>query len=133
MATTVWDNERWTPRPNLTEDITADACIIGLGGAGLAAARELATHGADVVGVDAGSIGGGAAGCNAGFLLAGLADFFHATVARFGGQLASAIHRHTLTEVRRLAGEFPDDVSLTGSLRIAEGADENGDCDARER
>ncbi|HET7274236.1 MAG TPA: FAD-dependent oxidoreductase, partial [Longimicrobiaceae bacterium] len=68
----VWDDARWEALPALHGDVEADVCVIGLGGSGLSCARELLDMGQRVVGLDARSVGGGAAGRNGGFLLAGL-------------------------------------------------------------
>ncbi len=43
--TTVWDVDGWTPLPVLRDDVTADVCVIGLGGSGLTAVAELRSRG----------------------------------------------------------------------------------------
>lgn len=106
----------------------ADVCVIGLGGSGLAALAELSALGISAVGVDARGVGAGAAGRNGGFVLAGLAKFFHETVARFGRETAAAIYRLTAEEIQRQAREKTDLIRLTGSLRIAADAAELVDC-----
>lgn len=133
MSATVWDSEPSTPLARLDGDVRADICVIGLGGAGLSAIAELAARGLSVVGIDAGELGGGAAGRNGGFLLGGLADFFHVGVARFGGELAAQMYQHTLDEIRRMAAEFPEHVRVTGSLRLAASSDEIRDCEEHRR
>ena len=50
----VWEDGTWTPLPALEGDVTADVCVVGLGGSGLTAVHELESRGATVVGVDAG-------------------------------------------------------------------------------
>ena len=114
--------------PALDGDVEAEVCVIGLGGSGLACVREFVRLGARVVGLDAGEVGGGAAGRNGGFLLAGLAPFHHDAVARFGRERACAMYRLTLAEIERIADETPGIVHRTGSLRIAESAEEEVDC-----
>ena len=94
----------------------------------LVCAGELVRLGARVVGVDAGRVGGGAAGRNGGFLLAGLALFYHEAVTRYGRERALALYRLTLEELDRLEMETPALVSRSGSLRIAESDDELADC-----
>ncbi len=106
----------------------ADVCVVGLGGSGLAAMEELGALGVSAVGVEARTVGAGAAGRNGGFLLAGLAKFFNETVALFGEQVASALYRQTLREIRRQAEELPEIIRLTGSLRIAADEAEKADC-----
>ena len=70
--------------PMLTGDFEADVCVVGLGGSGLSCVHELLRLGQRVIGIDAGTVGGGAAGRNGGFLLAGTAEFYHDTVAALG-------------------------------------------------
>jgi glycine/D-amino acid oxidase-like deaminating enzyme len=123
-----WEEGGWSPLAPLAGDTKTDVCVIGLGGSGLMAIEELAGTGTRVVGLDAGSLGGGAAGRNAGFLLAGLADFFHTMVSRFGAPLATALYRETMAEINRVRQRLPDHVNITGILRLAAGADEMRDC-----
>lgn len=103
--------------------------MIGLGGAGLTAMATLVDHGVQAVGLTSGHVADGAAGGNGGFLLGGLASFHHQVVARVGRERAGAIYSATLREMSRMAEETPDCVHRTGSLRIAESAEELADCD----
>ncbi len=128
MNTPLWDDRAWTPLPRLTGIARADVCVVGLGGSGLAALEELQTQGVNAIGVDALGVGSGAAGRNGGFVLAGLAKFFHETVAQFGRATAAAVHRATADEVRRQADQMPEIIRLTGSLRIASDVAELEDC-----
>ena len=124
----VWDVG---PAPDLSRlegDTDVDVCVVGLGGSGLACVRELVRLGARVAGVEAGRIGGGAAGRNGGFLLAGLAPFYHDAVGRYGRDAARAMYQLTLDELDRIERETPEVISRTGSLRIAESEEELGDC-----
>lgn len=130
-GTPVWDVGPAPDLPRLEGDAEADVCVVGLGGSGLVCAGELVRLGARVVGVDAGRVGGGAAGRNGGFLLAGLALFYHEAVARYGRQRSLALYRLTLDELDRLEMETPALISRSGSLRIAESDDELADCDAQ--
>ncbi|MDB4949815.1 MAG: dependent oxidoreductase [Gemmatimonadetes bacterium] len=127
----VWDDEPWTPLPPLEGDVEADVCVVGLGGSGLSAVRELLGAGLRVVGVDAGMVGGGAAGRNGGFLLAGLAAFYHDAAAELGRERAARLYRMTMDELARIAAETPEAVRLTGSLRIAADGGERADCRAQ--
>jgi glycine/D-amino acid oxidase-like deaminating enzyme len=124
----VWDDEPWTALPPLQGDVSADVCVVGLGGSGLAGVIELLDHGLNVVGLDAGMVAGGAAGRNGGFLLAGTYDFYHDAVRKLGREWASSVYRLTLEQVRRMATETPDAVRVTGSLRIADTPEEEDDC-----
>lgn len=131
MSRTVWDDANSAPLPRLAGNATADVCVIGLGSAGLSALAELAARGLNVIGIDAGGIGSGAAGRNGGFLLAGLADSFDENVASFGGDLAARLYRHTLDEIQRMLAAHPAHTRLTGSLRIAASSDEIRACEAQ--
>lgn len=119
-----WDADddvaAWPGFPTLDADRTADACVVGLGASGLAAAEELANRGLSVIGLDAGRVASGAAGRNGGFLLGGPAAFLHDAIARWGEQDAVALYRQTLAEIDRLIDSLgPDIVRRTGSLRLA--------------
>ena len=106
----------------------AEVCVIGLGGSGLAALDELSNLGISAVGVEAKSVGAGAAGRNGGFVLAGLAKFYHETVRQLGRTTAAAIYRHTANEIQRQANELPRVIRMIGSLRIAADAADLADC-----
>ncbi|MGH2686473.1 MAG: NAD(P)/FAD-dependent oxidoreductase [Actinomycetota bacterium] len=120
MTAPVWDTGGWDPLPPLTGDVDADVCVVGLGASGLTAALELLDRGRTVVGIDARTVGGGAAGRNGGLLLAGSAHFYHR--ARDPG-----LYRLTLDELDRL--ERDGLMRRTGSLRIAGSDDEVPDCE----
>ena len=126
--TPVWDDHDWTHLPHLEGDVQADVCVVGLGGSGLTAVGELLRRGVSVVGIDAGHVAAGAAGRNGGFLLAGTYDFYHDAVERHGRARARRIYRLTMDEIRRIAAETPESVRRTGSLRIADSAEEIEDC-----
>jgi gamma-glutamylputrescine oxidase len=124
----VWEDGGWEPLPPLDRTVSAEVCVIGLGGSGLTAVAELASRGVSVVGIDAGSVAGGAAGRNGGFLLAGLAEPHHRVVAAVGRDRAAELYRLTLTEMDRIAAATPDAVHRVGSLRIEDTADGLADC-----
>lgn len=127
--TPVWaELPAWRELPTLVGEVDADVCVVGLGGSGLSAVGELLRMGARVVGLDAGSVAGGAAGRNGGFLLAGTADFYHDSVAALGRPLARELYRLTMVEIDRIAAETPEAVRRVGSLRIAASAEEEEDC-----
>lgn len=114
--------------PSLSGDAAADVCVVGLGGSGLSCIRELLRLGQKVIGVDAGVVGGGAAGRNGGFLLAGTAAFHHTAIAGLGHSRAREIYQLTLDEIGRIASETPACVRRRGSLRIAASDAEERDC-----
>lgn len=65
--------ERQVRRPALTEDTTADVCIVGAGFFGMYCALEMARAGKKVVVVEASRVGWGASGRNGGQLVPGWA------------------------------------------------------------
>ena len=125
----MWEVGPTPTLPRLERDLDVDVCVVGLGGSGLACIGEFMQLGARVAGVDAASVGGGAAGRNGGFLLAGLALFYHDAVARYGRDSAHARYQLTLAELDRIEAEVPSLVNRSGSLRIAESAEEREDCE----
>ena len=124
MSGVAWDVDpvvsSWAGLPALAGDVTADACVVGLGASGLAAVQELADRGLQVVGVDAGRVGAGAAGRNGGFLLGGPALFLHEAIGRWGADAAVGLYRDTLAELDALEVELGSYVMRrTGSIRLA--------------
>jgi glycine/D-amino acid oxidase-like deaminating enzyme len=130
VNTPVWDDGNWSGLLSLEGDLEAEICVVGLGGSGLAAIHELLRLGRSVVGLDAGPVAGGAAGRNGGFLLAGLAKFYHQTVAEQGRDFARRVYQATLEQIARMKEETPEAIRQVGSLRIAASADELQDCEA---
>lgn len=124
----VWEDGSWAGLPPLVGDVSADVCVVGLGGSGLTAVHELRARGTSVVGLDAGQVGGGAAGRNGGFLLAGLARPYHEMVAQLGRKDATRLYRQTLEELDRVAVATPDALVRKGSLRIERTPDGLADC-----
>jgi gamma-glutamylputrescine oxidase len=114
----------------LLTDVDATACVVGLGGSGLACVHELLDLGVDVVGIDAHAVAAGAAGRNGGFLLAGAAHFHHDAVALYGRERATQIYLRTMQQLDRMQSETPEAIRRTGSLRIASSPEEMQDCAA---
>ena len=110
----------WPGFPTVTGVLTADVCVIGLGGSGLAAVGEGIRRGLSVVGIDAGRVAAGAAGRNGGFLLGGPAIAVHQAAAGWGLDTALALYQETLEEIKALAQLLgPEVVRPVGSLRVA--------------
>ena len=126
--TPIWQRTARIATPELTGDIDADACVVGLGGSGLACIRELVAAGQRVVGLDAIGVAAGAGGRNGGFLLGGIASFHHDVGARIGRDRARLIYEQTLMEIDRMLAETPDAIRRTGTLRIASSEAERVDC-----
>jgi glycine/D-amino acid oxidase-like deaminating enzyme len=117
-----WDVDlgEWVGFPPLIGDVTADACVVGLGASGLAAVEAFADRGLDVVGVDAGRVAAGAAGRNGGFLVAGPEEPLHTAIALWGEEPAVGMYRATLAEIDRLVDRLgPEVVRRVGSIRLA--------------
>lgn len=96
-----------------------DLIVVGLGGAGLSAARRAANCGMNVVGFDAGLLGRGAAGSNGGFLLCGASKFYNDAVNDLGKETAEKIWNVTKDELLVQLEEWPDVVKQTGTYRCA--------------
>ena len=64
-SVSAWDDDpvvaSWNGLPVLEQNVTADVCVVGLGGSGLAAIGALVERGLKVVGVDAGRVAARAA------------------------------------------------------------------------
>lgn len=131
MQPSRWEDTPGETLPPLVGEHAADVCVVGLGGAGLAALAAARARGLSAIGVDAGQPGNGAAGRNGGFLIAGLASFHHDAAARFGRARAKALYRATADELERIAAAHASLVRRTGSLRIAANAAEREDCRAQ--
>jgi glycine/D-amino acid oxidase-like deaminating enzyme len=123
MAEVGWDEDAavraWAGLPTLRTDVTADACVVGLGGSGLAAIAALRERGLSVIGLDAGRVAAGAGGRNGGFLLGGPAAFLHTAIGLWGTDAAVQMYRATLAELDRLCAAAPDLVHRVGSIRLA--------------
>jgi glycine/D-amino acid oxidase-like deaminating enzyme len=116
-----WDVDlgAWAGFPPLAGDVTADACVVGLGASGLAAVEAFVERGLSVVAVDAGRVAAGAAGRNGGFLIAGPEEPLHAAI-RLWGASAVELYRDTLAELARLKDRLGSGVVRTvGSIRLA--------------
>lgn len=137
MSRPAWDDDPvvsgWAGLPSLERDSTADVCVIGLGGSGLAAVADLLDRGLDVVGIDAGRVAAGAAGRNGGFLLGGPATFLHTALSMWG-PCAVDLYRATLAEIDSLDALLGSSVvQRTGSIRLAGVPDTQADpADARD-
>ena len=126
----VWSEGPGLGLPPLRGEVWADTVVVGLGATGLSTVLELLARKKTVVGIEAGSVGSGAAGRNGGFLLAGIHAFHHEVVKEHGRAAADEIYRMTMAELDRIATETPEAVRRTGSLRLAADAEELEDCKA---
>jgi glycine/D-amino acid oxidase-like deaminating enzyme len=123
-TTPYWLDAPYEPRPPLSGEVDAEACVIGGGVAGLSCARRLAERGIDTIVLEAGTVAGGASGRNGGFLIAGTAIFHNDARERLGTERARAIYAATLDaqeEIVTLATELGagDALRRVGLLRLA--------------
>ncbi len=125
----IWEEGNYQPLHSLSNDISTDVCVIGLGGSGLTCIQELLEHNQTVIGIDAGIVAGGAAGRNGGFLLAGLALSHHEAITTIGRERTTKLYKLTLGELERISVATPEAVRQVGSLRIAFDNAERKDCD----
>lgn len=124
----IWDDQQWQALPRLERNLETDVCVIGLGGSGLSCIQELLKLGQKVVGIDAGMLAGAAAGRNGGFVMAGMAAFYHEAVLALGRERAKAIYQLSLEQVDAILQEAPEVSRQPGSLRIAFSEEELADC-----
>jgi gamma-glutamylputrescine oxidase len=102
--------------------------VVGLGGSGLACIDRLIREGVSVIGVDAGRVGGAAAGRNGGLLRAGTSLFYHKAAEAYGIDRAARMYSGTIVERERLVHRFPSIARRVGSLRLAHDAEDERDC-----
>lgn len=92
-------------RGALTEDMTADVCVVGAGIAGLTTAYLLARAGKSVVVIDDGPIGGGETGRTTAHIANALDDRFH-EIERLhgeeGSRLAAASHGAAINRIEAI-------------------------------
>jgi glycine/D-amino acid oxidase-like deaminating enzyme len=124
----VWDKQAGPSWPVLRGDLEADVCVIGLGGTGLACIQEALATGCTVVGVDAVTVGGAAAGRNGGLLRAGLSSFHHDACRLLGRSRAARLYALTASERERLLRDLPGLARRCGYARVANDTGEVSDC-----
>jgi gamma-glutamylputrescine oxidase len=119
-----WLDEPYEARAPLAGDVEVEACVIGAGVGGLSCARSLAQRGVETLVLERSTVAGGASGRNGGFLLAGLAAFYHDARERYGHERARDLYGQTLEaqrEIYALADELgaADAVRRPGLLRVS--------------
>lgn len=88
MTVSLWQDTAAWPGEIEHRHETADVCVIGGGIVGATLATLFGEAGKSVVVLEAGTVGGGASGRNAGHCIAGLRTTYHLAVERFGRQQA---------------------------------------------
>lgn len=124
----VWDADGAPAWPALQGEQHTDVCVVGLGGSGLACIDRLLREGVSVIGIDAGPVGGAAAGRNGGFLRAGTSLFHHEAAKKYGIDRAARMYSATIVERERLLFRYPGVARRVGYLRLAHDAAEERDC-----
>jgi gamma-glutamylputrescine oxidase len=132
VTTSFWLDEPYEPRAPLPGDVEVEACVIGAGVGGLSCARLLAQRGVETVVLERDTVAGGASGRNGGFLLAGMAAFYHDARERYGSERARDTYARSLAaqeEIYALAAELGagDAVRRTGLLRVSASEQEADD------
>ena len=133
----LWLDEPARERPPLAGDTTAEACVVGAGIGGLAAAWKLLDHGIRPLVLDARTVAGGASGRNGGFFIAGPAPMYHDARRMWGRDRAIAIQRATLEAQAEMLATAEDigargHFRLDGMLRLGIDADEAADVRAHQ-
>jgi glycine/D-amino acid oxidase-like deaminating enzyme len=107
--------------PALDSAITADLCVVGLGGSALGAIGAALERGLSVVGLDAGPVAAGAAGRNGGILSGGPAIGAADGARRWGLTALTDLYRQTSAEIDHLAAILgPEEIRHTEVLRLVE-------------
>jgi len=123
MSPSFWLREAAEPLPRVAV-ASPDVEIVGAGITGISAALTLADLGARVRVHDGREVAGGASGRNGGFALRGGAMAYHEAREWLGADLARAYWLETERQLARLAPLAGDAWRHTGSLRIANDAEE---------
>ena len=128
MNTAIWEDHAEPAGAPFAGAVRADVCVVGLGGSGLSCIHELLDRGASVVGLDAGAVGGGAAGRNGGILRPGTAAYYHAASSMHGRERARRLYELTCEEIDRMATLDEAGVRRQGMLRLAVSDEDFADC-----
>ena len=119
-----WSDPQYSPRPPHEGTETTDILIIGGGITGVSAALSLAEAGHPPVLLEKERLASGASGRNAGFLIAGTAEYYHRVRESLGRHRASMLWRHADESheiIREWSGsyDFTCGYERTGSLVLA--------------
>jgi glycine/D-amino acid oxidase-like deaminating enzyme len=107
MTVSLWQDTAAWPGEVAHERIVADIGIVGGGIVGATLATLLVEAGRDVVVLEAGTVGGGASGRNAGHCIAGMRNTYHRAVERLGRERAREL-RALLLENRDMVQRYCD-------------------------
>lgn len=99
----------WNRALPSTRELRADACVIGAGIAGLAAAEEFARLGASVVIIERHTPGWGASTRNAGYLMRGTAESYATAAELLGRDRARAVWHDSEDNLRLLIERYAAD------------------------
>jgi gamma-glutamylputrescine oxidase len=124
VTTSYWLDEPAPPIPPRRIEGVPDVAVIGGGVTGCAAALTLADAGVKVRLHEAREVAGGASGRNGGIALRGGAAPYDVTIETIGREQAVRYWRMTEEALDRLASLAGDACRRTGSLRLADDAEE---------
>ena len=127
MGTPYWLDEPAPPLLVRTLDGPVDVAVVGGGVTGCACALTLAEAGLRVRLHDARAVAEGASGRNGGFALRGTAAPYPVAVETVGREAAHLLWRSTEDALDVMEGLAGDAFRRTGSLRIANAADEEAE------
>jgi glycine/D-amino acid oxidase-like deaminating enzyme len=96
MTVSLWQDTAAWPGQIEHRRETADVCVVGGGIVGATLAKLLGEAGMSVVVLEAGTVGGGASGRNAGHCIGGMRNSYHRAIERFGHDRARELRAFLL-------------------------------------
>ncbi|MEM7196177.1 MAG: FAD-binding oxidoreductase [Pseudomonadota bacterium] len=124
LNTTWYENDQTkVDRSFVQGRYAVETVVVGAGYAGLSLAKQLASHGREVIVLEANRIGGGASGRNGGFVNAGFAESLEAIYRRSGKATARELYarsRYGVQKVRNFVEALcPDAKHGEGCLTVS--------------
>jgi gamma-glutamylputrescine oxidase len=107
MTVSLWQDTAAWPGELEHRRESSDVCVVGGGIVGATLARLLGEAGKSVVVLEAGTVGGGASGRNAGHCIGGMRNSYHHAIERFGHERAREL-RDFLLDSRALVRVWCD-------------------------
>ena len=122
MTVSLWQDTAAWPGELDHEQVETDVCVIGGGFVGGVLASLFVERGRQVVMVEAGHVGSGASGRNAGHCIAGFRDSYHRLVNRLGHDVARQLRVESVQardRVRELCADLGVPFEANGSRYLA--------------
>jgi len=104
----IWTNVEIASRPALTENLTADVCVVGAGIAGLTTAYLLSNEGQSVIVVDHGPVAGGETSRTTAHLVNALDDRYFELEKMHGcrgARLAAESHTAAIDRIEKIVAQ----------------------------